>query len=187
MKELSKHLSKCLIPCKNQAEYIKNIRALKRQNYIEQLYKCAQCKDFRKLLKTKETIPRILESYLIIDFEKKRTLICEFLISIHIQHAKVFTLEKYLIATKTLFTIITQYYWSREDITFTLKAINIYLQIYFSTLSEESIHAVFRTFAIYGPWSSSEIESIYSDSMLIDISKNSFSEVLENMKNKEKI
>lgn len=103
MNELSPEVFKSLVPCKDMESYSKNMDVLSNNKYVQDLYKKAHYKNIDDFFGSTENIPRILESYLVIEFEQKRTLICDLLFNIHLQFPQIFTLEKYLYATKRIF------------------------------------------------------------------------------------
>jgi hypothetical protein len=55
------------------------------------------------LFHSTSNIPRMFEVYLILDFEKKRSLICDLLFTIHQNYPQQFPLEQYLFSTKKIF------------------------------------------------------------------------------------
>ncbi|MBX9809343.1 hypothetical protein K2X92_03080 [Candidatus Gracilibacteria bacterium] len=173
MIELQPETLKLLSRAINGDVYNKNIGILSSTKYGKHLYKDLNYKNLNELLNSTENIPRVLENYLVVDFEKKRTLICDFLFSIHMEYPRIFTLEKYLNTTKRIFGLITQYKWSREDISFVLKTIIIYLDMYMKDLSKESIMIMLKRFGSYGPWKDSELKSfIYEQSCIKLLQKN---------------
>ena len=103
MIEISTETFKLLERAINKETYNKNIGILSNTKYGKHLYKDLNYKNLNELINSTENIPRILESYLVIDFERKRTLICDFLFTIHMEYPRVFTLEKYLNTTKRIF------------------------------------------------------------------------------------
>ncbi len=163
MNELSPEVFKLLTPCKDMESYTKNIAVLSNNKYVQDLYKKAHYENMDDFFGSTENIPRILESYLVIDFEQKRTLICDLLFSIHLQFPQIFTLEKYLYATKRIFWLVTQYRWSKEDISFILKTIPLYLKMHVKDISQDAIMTILSRFQEYGPWQESDLVSFFDD------------------------
>lgn len=80
-----------------------------------------------------------------------------------------FSLEKYLYATKRIFSIITQYRWAQEDLSFVLKIIFIYLENHMKLLEKEKVFHILEQFQIYGPWERGELESFFYDNSCLKI------------------
>jgi hypothetical protein len=183
MIELKPNVFMLLTRSTNVDTYNQNIRVLSNTKYIQNLYKQSHCGSFEEFLNSTENIPRALESYLVIDFERKRTLICEFLFTIHMEYPRIFTLERYLYTTRCIFWIITQYRWSREDISFILKKIIIHLDVHSKNISREYLISLIKRFYSYEKWKDPELKCLITDpSYLKLVEKNLKQQILKNIR-----
>ncbi len=169
MAQISPEIFALLLPARTRNEYDVNIETLREGWHLDELRIKKWHWSHDELFDSSENIPRSLELFLIIDFEQKRTLICDFLFAIHKDASMNFSLEKYLYATKRIFSIITQYRWAREDLSFILKIIFIYLGTHMKEMEKEKIFHILEQFQIYGPWKKEELESFFYDNSCVKI------------------
>ncbi len=103
MQEEIHNIFKQLKPSVHIDDYNNNVEILKKTEYFIKLCNDLHYKNIDELFKSSENIPRNMELFIIIDFEKKRSLICDLLLSIHNTYPKNFTLDNYLHSTKKIF------------------------------------------------------------------------------------
>lgn len=149
MNELTSETFKLLSRCNDRDTYDKNIGILSSTKYFKQLYKQAKYNSYIEFINSEENIPRALENYLVVDFERKRTLICDILFSIHREYPRVFTLSKYLDTTKCIFDIITQYQWATQDLSFVLKIIASFMYLRLQKIPQDSLIQIIKRFQSY--------------------------------------
>jgi hypothetical protein len=129
-------LSSLLRP-KKREDIEKNLFTLKRRRKLSKLLYTAHAQSVESLLTKNTPVPKSLELYLIVSFERKRSIICDILLDIHKAHPEFFSLDQYLRATKHVFSVITQYRWAEENVSFVIKVIICYLQMNLKFLSAE--------------------------------------------------
>lgn len=130
-----------LIFPKTIAEREKNIHMLKEHNQIIHLDPTG---DASIIFAKNEAMPRYLERYLIVDFDRKRSMITEILFDIHKYHPTIFPLSAYSDIAKRVFGVITKYCWSSEDAGIVIRLVSIHIRPYLKQLSEDFIITTFQ-------------------------------------------
>jgi hypothetical protein len=139
MKELLRKMPEGLVPSDTLQNQENNLNILEKEHIIDELLEFTHTSSMEELFHSTINIPRSLEVFIILDFEKKRSLICDLLFTIHQNYTTRFSLEQYLFSTKKIFGIITQFRWAREDTSFILKIIIAYLRNHADYISADSL------------------------------------------------
>ena len=105
MQKLEKQVLELLVLPKTLAERKHNISILQRSNTF-------LASEDEHIWKSNESIPRFVEQYLVVDFERKRSMITEILFDLHKYHPDIFPIQSYLDVTKKVFATVTKYRWS---------------------------------------------------------------------------
>lgn len=177
MKDTLKKIPAGVSPAKNFETLENNIKLLKEHHLIQWILKQCHRGSYEELLRSDKNIPRPLEYFLILDFEKKRWLICDLLFNIHQEYGRIFTLDQYLFATKKIFTIITQFRWAHEDISFVLKIIIAYLRQHARYISTERFLEFAKQCDGYGPWTTEDINEILIHSTCVELVRSQTPEI----------
>lgn len=127
MIKFEKQILDQLILPKTIAERAMNMKVLKENNALLELESTG---DEETLFRRSDTIPRYLEKYLIVDFERKRSMITEILFDIHKYHPEAFPISIYLDVAKEIFSVITKYCWSGEDAGIVIRLIAVRIRVY---------------------------------------------------------
>ena len=109
MIKLEKQILEQLVPPKTLAERTINIIVLKENKLFSQIEPTG---NEEMLFQRNDAMPRYLEQYLIVDFERKRSMITEILFDIHKYHPEIFPISLYLDVARDVFSVITKYRWS---------------------------------------------------------------------------
>lgn len=109
MIKLESHILKELVIPKNIAERSMNIAVLKKNNLFSRI---EPTEDENILFQKNDAMPRYLEQFLIVDFDRKRSMITEILFDIHKYHPEIFPIRLYLDVARDVFSVITKYRWS---------------------------------------------------------------------------
>jgi hypothetical protein len=169
MKELLRKTPEGLIPSNTVQIQENNLRILEENHIIEDLLSLTHTTSVENLFHSTINIPRALEVFIILDFEKKRSLICDLLFTVHQTYPAQFSLDQYLFSTKKIFAIITQFRWVKEDTSFILKIIIAYLRNHAPYISTESLLEMIMRFESYGPWSDDDIREIFFHTSCIEL------------------
>lgn len=169
MKDFFKKIPDGVLPAKTVEIQQKNIELLEEHALIQEILRQSHIGSIEGLSYSTANIPRSLEYFLIVDFEKKRGLICDLLFTIHQEYTHHFPLDQYLFATKKIFSIITQFCWAREDVSFVLKIIIAYLRQHARYISTEKFLSFSQQFEAYGPWTEDDIRNILVHSTCIEL------------------
>lgn len=139
----------------------KNITVLREQN---QLVHLEPREDVTSLFQKTDNIPRYLEKHLIIDFDRKRSMITEMLFDIHKYHPKIFPLSAYSDIAKRVFAVVTKYCWSGEDASIVIRLISIHIRPYLKYIPESFFITTFLKHDGALFFSKEELQSILKDS-----------------------
>ncbi|MDD2693432.1 MAG: hypothetical protein PHY14_00695 [Candidatus Gracilibacteria bacterium] len=127
MIKLESHILKELVIPKNIAERSMNIAVLKKNNLFSRI---EPTEDENILFQKNDAMPRYLEQFLIVDFDRKRSMITEILFDIHKYHPEIFPIRLYLDVARDVFSVITKYRWSGEDAGIVVRLIAVRMRVY---------------------------------------------------------
>lgn len=127
MIKLEKQILEQLVPPKTLAERTINIIVLKENKLFSQIEPTG---NEEMLFQRNDAMPRYLEQYLIVDFERKRSMITEILFDIHKYHPEIFPISLYLDVARDVFSVITKYRWSWEDAGIVVRLIAVRMRVY---------------------------------------------------------
>lgn len=127
MIKFEKQILDQLILPRTIAERAMNMNVLKENALFLELESTG---DENLLFQKSDAIPRYLEKYLIVDFERKRSMVTEILFDIHKYNPEVFPISLYLDVAREVFSVLTKYCWSGEDAGIVIRLISIRIRNY---------------------------------------------------------